>query len=143
MRHFSLMAILAAFIAVTVTATVVMAQNDPATPPPQGHDGGGAPGAGGPGGRGGHDGGPGGGFHVLPPFVIEKLNLTDDQKKQIADLEKEVKAKLDTILTDEQKKTLSEARPQRRPGGDAGQGGQGARGGGQTQGQHHVPPPQQ
>lgn len=55
-----------------------------------------------PGGPGGHRGG----FHLLPPFVMDKLNLTDDQKKALAELEKETKAKLDKILTDEQKKIL-------------------------------------
>ncbi len=39
---------------------------------------------------------------VLPPFVRDKLNLSSDQKKQIADLETDVKAKLGKILTDEQ-----------------------------------------
>jgi Spy/CpxP family protein refolding chaperone len=56
-------------------------------------------------------GGPGGGFHLLPRFVVEKLNLTDSQQQQIADLEKDTKAKLDKILTPEQKKTLDEMRP--------------------------------
>jgi len=45
---------------------------------------------------------------VLPPFVREELDLTEDQRKQIADLEKEVRAKLEKILTAEQKKRLEE-----------------------------------
>ena len=43
-------------------------------------------------------GAPGGWFHVIPPFAAEKMNLTQDQLKQIAELEQEVKAKLDRIL---------------------------------------------
>jgi hypothetical protein len=91
-------------------------------------------GPGGPGGRGrGGFGGPGGrgpgGFgpppqpgQVLPPFVQERLNLTDDQKKQLADLQKEVDERLGKILTDEQKKQLKEipagfGRGGRGPGG--------------------------
>src|SRR5258708_3275375 len=85
-------------------------------PPPQGGNGG--PG-GGPGGAGRGPGGQGGGVHLIPRFAEEKLNLTDDQKKQVADLESEIKAKLEKILTPEQMKTLAEARPPRRggPGG--------------------------
>ena len=55
--------------------------------------------------RGGQRGGPGGGpgrfelGRVIPPFVKDQLNLTPDQEKQIADLEKDVKAKLSKILT--------------------------------------------
>jgi hypothetical protein len=57
--------------------------------------------------------------------VEEKLNLTQDQRKQVADLEKETKAKLDKILTTEQKKILAETRPPRPgQGGPGGQGGQ-------------------
>src|ERR1039458_7463829 len=54
-------------------------------------------GPGGPGGPGGQ-----GGFHLLPPRAMEHLNLTEDQQKQIAALEAEVKAKLEKILTPEQ-----------------------------------------
>jgi Spy/CpxP family protein refolding chaperone len=110
------------------------ADDKPNGPPPKQDGGGpggpGGPGGGGPGGPGG--GGPGrppGGVHVIPRFAEEKLNLTDDQRKQVDDLEKEVKEKLSKILTPEQMKTLEEARPPRGPGG--GQGGQGGRGGGQ------------
>ena len=63
------------------------------------------------------------GVHFLPPHLMKKLNLTADQKKQIHDLEKEIKAKLDKILTPEQKKIMEESRPPRRegqgPDGDA------------------------
>jgi Spy/CpxP family protein refolding chaperone len=89
----------------------------------------GAPGEGGqrPGRRQG--GGPGGmqpgGFHIIPPFAQEHLNLTDDQKKQIEDLEKQTKAKLDSILTEEQKKKLQDMRSQFRGRGPGGPGGGG------------------
>ena len=73
--------------------------------------------------------GPGGGFHLIPVFAAEKMNLTDDQRKQLDELAKETKAKLDKILTPEQQKILEEARPPR-PGQGAGGpgGGQGGRG---------------
>jgi outer membrane protein assembly factor BamB len=83
--------------------------------------------AGGPGGPGG--GGPGGfpGFgqpgQLLPPFLQEHLNLSADQKKQLEALQKKVDGKLDTILTDEQKKQLKEMRPGPGRGGPGGFGG--------------------
>ena len=58
---------------------------------------------------------------VLPPFAREELNLTDEQQKQLAELEREVKAKLEKILTAEQKKMLEELRPPGPP--PAGPGG--------------------
>src|SRR5690242_13795491 len=54
---------------------------------------------------------------VIPPFARDELKLTKEQEKQIAELEHEVKAKLDKILTAEQKKTIENARPPRGPGG--------------------------
>ena len=48
------------------------------------------------------------------------MKLTDDQKKQVAKLEKETKAKLDKILAAEQQKTLETARPPRPRQGDPG-----------------------
>ncbi|HEX4592050.1 MAG TPA: hypothetical protein VH120_19100 [Gemmataceae bacterium] len=110
------------------------------------------------GGRGGQRGGPGGGpgrfelGRVLPPFVKDQLNLTEDQEKQIADLEKDVKAKLMKILTADQQKQLQEMRP-RGPGGPGGpgggdgppEGGRGGRGGrdkgGRPGGDDNPPPP--
>ncbi len=88
-------------------------------------------GQGGPGGPGGpgSPGGPGG-FgppprpgQILPGFIQEALKLTDDQKKELGELQKEVDAKLDKILTDDQKKQLKEMRPPRGPGGPGGPGG--------------------
>jgi hypothetical protein len=76
------------------------------------------PGVGGP-------GGPRGG--VLPAFLQTQLKLTDEQKKQVADLQKEVDAKLGKILTADQMKTLKEMRERGgrfgTPGGRPGEGG--------------------
>jgi outer membrane protein assembly factor BamB len=84
---------------------------------------------GGPGGRGGP-----GGFRppqpgqILPPFLQNMLELSDDQKKDLDKLQKEVDRKLGKLLTDEQKKQLKEA-----PGGFGrggfGRGGRGGPGG--------------
>lgn len=43
---------------------------------------------------------------VLAPFVQDALNLTEEQRKKVADLQKDVDAKLDQILTAEQKTQL-------------------------------------
>jgi len=89
------------------------------------------PGDRGPGDRGPDDRGPGGpgdrgpgGFGppprpgtILPAFIQDALKLTADQKKQLDELQKEVDAKLDKILTDDQKKQMKEMRPPRGPGG--------------------------
>jgi hypothetical protein len=86
----------------------------------------------GPGGRGGPGGGPGGPFgpgpggrgmggppqpgQVLSMGLQDRLGLTDDQKARVAELQKEVDARLDKILTVEQKEQLKEMRS-RGPGG--------------------------
>jgi hypothetical protein len=59
---------------------------------------------------------------VLPPPLMEQLDLTPEQQKQIGDLEKEVKEKLTRILTAEQRKKVENFRP-RGPGGPGGPGG--------------------
>lgn len=82
------------------------------------------PGKGGPGGPGGN-----GNIHILPRGAREKLNLTQEQQKQIGDLEADVKKKLESILTAQQIEQLKQMRPQG-PGGPGGQGGPGAQGGG-------------
>jgi hypothetical protein len=72
--------------------------------PPEGRSG--------PGGKG-KKGGPAG-FElgkVLPPFVREELDLTDEQEKAIAELEQEVKGKLEKVLTAEQRQRAESARP--------------------------------
>jgi hypothetical protein len=53
----------------------------------------------------------GGGVRVLPPRVADGLTLTDEQKRQLAELEAEAKEKLDKFLTPEQRKVL-ERRPE-------------------------------
>jgi len=69
----------------------------------------------------GREGGPRqGGFHVLPPRALQQLNLTADQQKQVADLEAEVKAKIEQILTPEQLEQLKQMRPPQRLGGPGG-----------------------
>jgi translation initiation factor IF-2 len=124
--------VLAFAVTGSVLAGVSMAADRPDNPPPPPREDGGGPG--GPGGdrpgRGG-PGGPPGGVHVIPRFAEEKLNLTDEQRKQIADLEKVMKEKLAKILTPEHLKTLEQSRPPRRPGGQGGPDGGGPRGGGQ------------
>src|SRR5437660_7780403 len=90
-----------------------------------------------PGGPGG-PGGPGSGppkfgkpelGSVLPPFVRDKLDLSDEQEKQIKDLEKDVKAKLTKILTPDQLKKIDELFKKgpfgKGPGGPGGPGGKG------------------
>jgi EF hand len=85
---------------------------------------GGAPGFGGGPSGFGPRGGPPGGFtmgggrpgEILPRMIQERLNLTPEQMTELADLQKEVDAKLDKILSAEQKTQLKEMR-QRGPGG--------------------------
>jgi spore coat protein CotH len=72
-------------------------------------------------------GGPGGGMffrgpppgEVLPPPIQDMLQLTDAQKKQLAELQKDVDAKLEKMLTDDQKKQLKDLKD-RGPGGPGG-----------------------
>lgn len=120
------------FVLLSVLALATLALQASAQDGPPGGDRGGPPRreGGGPGGPGG----PGGGFHLIPRFAVDKLKFTDEQQKQIADLEKETKEKLYKILTPEQQKILEEARPPRPgqggPGGPGGSGGPGGPGGG-------------
>ncbi len=60
----------------------------------------------------------GGGIgQVLPPAVQTRLQLTDEQKKQIEAIQKDVEAKIMKVLNDEQKKQLDQLKksPIRRP----------------------------
>ena len=50
------------------------------------------------------------------------VTLTDDQKKQLEELQKDVNKKVATILTDEQKKQLKEMRDNPGRGGPGGRG---------------------
>jgi Spy/CpxP family protein refolding chaperone len=88
--------------------------------------GGFGPGRGGPGGFGGPQVG-----QVLAGPLQERLKLTDDQKKQVEELQKDVDGKLGKILTDEQNKQLKEMRD------NAGRGGPGGR----RPGDGNPPPP--
>ena len=69
-------------------------------------------------------------FHLIPPFAAERMKLTEEQRKQIKQLANETKAKLDSILTPEQRKILQEARPPRPGQGPGGPGGPADRRGG-------------
>ena len=93
-------------------------------------------GPGGPGFGGGPGRGMGGPGQVLPPFLQDALNLTDAQRKQLEELQKEVDAKLAKILTDAQRQQFREMRergpggPGFRPGGPGGRPGPEGRPGG-------------
>jgi Spy/CpxP family protein refolding chaperone len=53
-------------------------------------------------------GGAGGINPLLPPGIQNRLQLTDEQKKQVDAIQKEVEEKILKVLTDEQKKTLEQ-----------------------------------
>jgi Spy/CpxP family protein refolding chaperone len=115
-------------VAFFLAACLVVGAQEPKKDGPG--DKGGDPKGEGKGGRGkGGFGGPGGGGFqrpkpgtVLPVFFQDQLKLTEDQKKEVADLQKMVDEKLGKILTDEQKKQLKEM-SERGPGGPGGPGG--------------------
>ncbi len=127
---------------------VGMAMLGSAQPPPGDPDGKGGPGGfdkgppmgekgakgskGGKGGKGGKGMDGKAGFQpgmVLPPHVVEQLNLSKEQSASIKNLETDVKGKLEKILTPEQLKKIREARPPGGPGGPGGLGGPGGPGG--------------
>ena len=54
---------------------------------------------------------------MLPPPVAEQMSLTADQQKNVAELEAEVKVKLEKILTPEQLQQLRQMGPPGRQGG--------------------------
>lgn len=87
-------------------------------PPPRGDRQPPGPGDRPPGDRDGPPGGPPRPGMVLPPFAVDALKLTDDQKKQLDELQKDVDAKLDKLLTADQKQQLKDLRPPRGPGRD-------------------------
>jgi hypothetical protein len=135
----------------TVAAALFLAWTAEGQPPggEKGKEGGkgGFPGKGGfqKGGPGGFGGGmrgaPG---QIMPQFIQEQLKLTDEQKKQVEDLQKDVDGKMDKILTAEQKDQLKQMR-ERGPGGPGGRGPGGAPGGpggkGGEKGEKKGPPP--
>ena len=61
----------------------------------------------------------------MPPFVQDELKLSDAQKKQISDLQKEYEAKLDNVLSEEQRKQYAEMKQNSGRGGPGGRGGTG------------------
>ncbi len=123
----------------------------PAQQPPPGGGGkgdkkdppkGGFPGKGGfgPGGPGGRMMMPQPG-QLLPSFVQDTLKLSDEQKKQVDELQKEVDAKLAKILTADQLKQFKELKD-RGPGGPGGRGPGGPGGpGGPPRKDGNPPPP--
>ncbi len=80
--------------------------------------------------HGGSRGGPGGGRggfsppkpgEILPDFLQDVLRMTDEQKKELAKLQKETDEKLDKLLTKEQKDELKAmSQPFAGPGGPPG-----------------------
>jgi hypothetical protein len=103
------------------------------------------PGPGGPGGRGRGARGGGGAFggpprpgQILPPMLQDTLNLTPEQRSQVAELQKQVDAKLASILNEDQKRQMKEF-ADRGPGGRRGPGGGGFGAGGP--GGPGAPPP--
>jgi Spy/CpxP family protein refolding chaperone len=104
----------------------------------------GGPGGQPPGGPGGQRGGPGGrGMRpgeIMPVMFQEALKLTDEQKKQFADLQKEVDEKVAKLLTDDQKAQFKKLKESGAGGpGRGGPGGQ--RPGGPPPGGPGGPPP--
>jgi len=92
---------------------------------------GGRGGFGPPGGPGGFGmGGPPRPGQILPPMLRDRLELTEEQSKQVDALQKEVDARLDKILNEEQRQTLKQML-ERGPGGPGGfgRGGPGGPGG--------------
>jgi hypothetical protein len=65
----------------------------------------------GPGGFGGGPFGPPRPGQILPPFLQDMLKLTDAQRKEVEGLQKEISGKLDKILSEDQKKQFTEAKP--------------------------------
>jgi hypothetical protein len=61
---------------------------------------------------------------ILPQPLQDVLQLTDAQKKKLAELQKEIDAKLDKLLTEEQRKQFKEMK-ERGPGGFGPPGGPG------------------
>lgn len=110
---------------VFVTTAVTDKQQKPMMGFGMGGAGGFAPGGpGGAGGRGGRGGFPGFGQpgQILSPFLQGTLELTDEQRKQLDELQKEADGKLAKILTEEQKKQLREMRQNVGRGGMGGFG---------------------
>jgi len=91
---------------------------------PEGERGPGGPPPGGPGGGGPGGFGPPAPGTILPPFLQDELRLSDEQKKQVRDLQQEVDEKLSRILNREQRQQLRDM-ANRGPRGFGGPGGPG------------------
>lgn len=65
---------------------------------------------------------------LFPPFVHDELNLTPEQEKKLAEMEADVRQKLEKILTAEQKRAIENIQPPG-PGGPGGPGGPSGPGG--------------
>ena len=89
----------------------------------------GPPGGGGPGGPRMGMGGPPRPGEILPAMLRQRLNLNAKQEKQLADLQKHVDAKLEEILSADQRNQLKSMR-MGGPGGFGPPGGPGGRRGG-------------
>ncbi|MFO0946268.1 MAG: hypothetical protein U1D30_10020 [Planctomycetota bacterium] len=61
---------------------------------------------------------------ILPHFLQDELDLSEEQRKSLGELQKEVDSKLAEILTNDQKEQLKEIQ-RRRPGGPGGPRGPG------------------
>ena len=133
-RRLSTLILAAALAAGTSFTRTAHAADQSASPPPP--DAAGPNDGGGPPGNADRPRRPGG-FHLFPPRAQEKLNFSDDQKKQLADLEAEVKTKLDKILTADQKAQLEQMRPPPPAGAD------GPANAGADRPQRPAPPPAQ
>lgn len=73
---------------------------------------------------------------VLPPPVRRALNLSAEQEAAITQLEKEVKAQLEKILTAEQKKAVNSMAQGSQVQNNNGQGNAGLKGGGRPPGKN-------
>jgi spore coat protein H len=105
----------------TASVTAQLAGESKGYTPTAGRGGRGGPGGGGPGGPGGFMRPQPGA--VMPTFLQDMLTLNKEQKKQIASVQKEVDAKLDKILTAEQKARFKQMREGGPGGGFPGPGG--------------------
>jgi hypothetical protein len=122
-----------------LTALVEREHADDRDGPPGGGPGfGGPPGFAGP--PGGGPGGPPRPGEILPQRLQQVLGLSPEQRTLVDELQKEVDAKLERILTDEQRTQLKSMR-QRGPGGFSPPGGYGPPGGGPGRGGPPGAPP--
>ena len=64
---------------------------------------------------------------IFPPPLVEEMNLTPTQQRELEKIQSDLKVKLEKLLTDDQKKTVQNFRPR----GPMGKGGPGGDKGGQ------------